>query len=328
MRVEKTRHCSGRRRGRPKRATLPRPSGRIRLVGAPFVTGRARARRSCRAQGAPEIAFAGRSNAGKSSAINALANHGRLAFASRTPGRTQQINLFALRGGALVADLPGYGYAAVAKRSSGLAGFPLALRHDAQRTSWRWCSSSTRGTASTTSTCRCWTQFVPSGRPVLSSRPRRTSSAPGRAARSAGGHRSAGRARRFRSGAEVDVQLFSATTRQGVEEAEATIAVMASEAGDGDASKRKAPRSRGVTRGLEIPVTRLDRKTGTRSGRVAGDVHRLPSLTGARCREVPRRAGTMRFVTSTTLRHGFFVHRQVSREAPCAACGATISRAG
>src|SRR4051795_12953409 len=67
------------------------------------------------ADGAPEIAFAGRSNAGKSSAINALANHGRLAFASRTPGRTQQINMFALRSGALVADLPGYGYAAVSK---------------------------------------------------------------------------------------------------------------------------------------------------------------------------------------------------------------------
>jgi len=63
--------------------------------------------------GPPEIAFAGRSNAGKSSAINALANRTRLAFTSKTPGRTQQINLFRLRGGAVLADLPGYGYAAV-----------------------------------------------------------------------------------------------------------------------------------------------------------------------------------------------------------------------
>ena len=62
---------------------------------------------------APEIAFAGRSNAGKSSAINALANRARLAFTSKMPGRTQQINFFRLRGGALLADLPGYGYAAV-----------------------------------------------------------------------------------------------------------------------------------------------------------------------------------------------------------------------
>ena len=65
----------------------------------------------------PEIAFVGRSNAGKSSAINALAQHRRLAFASRTPGRTQHINLFALgpkdAPDALFADLPGYGYAAV-----------------------------------------------------------------------------------------------------------------------------------------------------------------------------------------------------------------------
>jgi len=65
--------------------------------------------------GPPEIAFAGRSNAGKSSAINALANRSRLAFTSKAPGRTQQINFFRLRGGALLADLPGYGYAAVPK---------------------------------------------------------------------------------------------------------------------------------------------------------------------------------------------------------------------
>jgi GTP-binding protein len=59
----------------------------------------------------------GRSNAGKSSAINALTAQKRLAFASRTPGRTQHINLFALgpkeAPNALLADLPGYGYAAV-----------------------------------------------------------------------------------------------------------------------------------------------------------------------------------------------------------------------
>ena len=65
----------------------------------------------------PEVAFVGRSNAGKSSAINALAQHKRLAFSSRTPGRTQHINLFALgpkdAPDAYFADLPGYGYAAV-----------------------------------------------------------------------------------------------------------------------------------------------------------------------------------------------------------------------
>ena len=65
----------------------------------------------------PEIAFVGRSNAGKSTAINTLTQQTQLAFASRNPGRTQHINLFALgRQGAtdaVLADLPGYGYAAV-----------------------------------------------------------------------------------------------------------------------------------------------------------------------------------------------------------------------
>ncbi|MCM8610911.1 MAG: ribosome biogenesis GTP-binding protein YihA/YsxC [Candidatus Accumulibacter sp.] len=58
-----------------------------------------------------EIAFAGRSNSGKSSAINALANHTRLAFVSRTPGRTQHLNYFRIAAGKYLVDLPGYGYA-------------------------------------------------------------------------------------------------------------------------------------------------------------------------------------------------------------------------
>ena len=66
-----------------------------------------------------EIAFVGRSNAGKSTAINTLAQRRQLAFASKTPGRTQHINLFALgpkdAPDAYLADLPGYGYASVAR---------------------------------------------------------------------------------------------------------------------------------------------------------------------------------------------------------------------
>jgi GTP-binding protein len=78
---------------------------------------------------APEIAFAGRSNAGKSTAINILTNQKGLAFASKTPGRTQHINFFSIGGAhiamhrkdptkvdeirALLVDLPGYGYAEV-----------------------------------------------------------------------------------------------------------------------------------------------------------------------------------------------------------------------
>lgn len=60
-----------------------------------------------------EIAFVGRSNAGKSSAINTLTHHVRLAYVSKTPGRTQHINFFELENGNFMVDLPGYGYAQV-----------------------------------------------------------------------------------------------------------------------------------------------------------------------------------------------------------------------
>ena len=65
------------------------------------------------AHGGKEVAFVGRSNAGKSSAINTLANHTRLAFTSKTPGRTQHINFFSLDDKKFLVDLPGYGYAKV-----------------------------------------------------------------------------------------------------------------------------------------------------------------------------------------------------------------------
>lgn len=69
----------------------------------------------------PEIAFVGRSNAGKSTAINTLTQQTRLAFASKTPGRTQHINLFGVGkqkvDDAVLADLPGYGYAAVPREA-------------------------------------------------------------------------------------------------------------------------------------------------------------------------------------------------------------------
>ncbi len=63
----------------------------------------------------PEVAFAGRSNVGKSSLINALTGRRQLARISQTPGRTQQINLFDLGGRLVLVDLPGYGYAQAPK---------------------------------------------------------------------------------------------------------------------------------------------------------------------------------------------------------------------
>ena len=70
-----------------------------------------------------EVAFAGRSNAGKSSAINALTNQRQLARASKTPGRTQLLNYFSLDEERRLVDLPGYGYAAV----------PLAMKEAWQK---------------------------------------------------------------------------------------------------------------------------------------------------------------------------------------------------
>jgi GTP-binding protein len=63
-----------------------------------------------------EVAFAGRSNAGKSSAINVIVNRRQFARTSKTPGRTQLINFFTLRDDARIVDLPGYGFAKVSER--------------------------------------------------------------------------------------------------------------------------------------------------------------------------------------------------------------------
>jgi GTP-binding protein len=100
--------------GPPATATEPEDAleaGRL-LFARPcsFITGIARLDQLPEA-GLPEVAFAGRSNVGKSSLINALTGRSQLARISNTPGRTQQINLFDLAGRLVLADLPGYGYA-------------------------------------------------------------------------------------------------------------------------------------------------------------------------------------------------------------------------
>ena len=64
----------------------------------------------------PEVAFAGRSNVGKSTLLNALTSHKNLARASNTPGRTQEINYFDLGGTMRLVDLPGYGYARASRK--------------------------------------------------------------------------------------------------------------------------------------------------------------------------------------------------------------------
>lgn len=115
----------GRMPATPARAPLARPAttpeGRAALAWmhtARFYTTAAQLHQLPAVE-VPEIAFVGRSNAGKSTAINTLTQQRQLAFASKKPGRTQHINLFALgkQGAtdAVLADLPGYGYAAVSR---------------------------------------------------------------------------------------------------------------------------------------------------------------------------------------------------------------------
>jgi len=210
---------------RPAKAGSPMDddSGPHPLRGAEFVIGAA-APAQLPLEGAPEIAFAGRSNAGKSSAINALALRTRLAFASRTPGRTQQINLFSLRSGALIADLPGYGYAAVAK----------SIKQVWQDFLWHY--TTTRSTLIALvlvvdsrhglkdSDLDLLRGYVPSGRPVLilaTKADKLTTTEQRRSLKEIGAQLKEA----FPTAAgNVEVQLFSASTRMGVPEAERAIA--------------------------------------------------------------------------------------------------------
>jgi GTP-binding protein len=216
------------------------------LQGAEFVTGAAQASQMP-PPGVPEIAFAGRSNAGKSSAINALANRTRLAFASRTPGRTQQINLFALRSGALVADLPGYGYAAVGK----------SVKREWQDLLWQYVTTRSSLVALVLVVDArhglkdldraVLSEFVRSARPVLilATKADKLNTTAQREAVTliAAQLRAA-----FPLGApHITVQLFSAATRQGLSEAEATIAAWIPSLEDEThaAQEKERPRSQG-----------------------------------------------------------------------------------
>lgn len=166
-----------------------------------------------------EVAFAGRSNAGKSSAINTLCNQKRLAFVSKMPGRTQHLNFFRIADCRFLVDLPGYGYARAPKdqkhiwqaliggylgRRPQLAGLVLIMdiRHpltDLDRSLLEW--------------------FRPSDRPVhvllsKSDKLSRSQALPVLRQVSAD---------LIASGFNATVQLFSTPKRIGVEEAEAVV---------------------------------------------------------------------------------------------------------
>ena len=193
------------------------------LEGATFQFGAAQASQ-LPAPAAREIAFAGRSNAGKSSAINALARQSRLAYASRTPGRTQQINFFGLRnGGAVITDLPGYGYAAV----------PRALKQGWQDFLWLYVTTRTTliGLVLVVDArhqlkaldVELLSGFLPSGRPVLvlATKSDKLNQAERRAAVTG----IEGQLRDAFPGYVNDVRVivFSASSRQGVDDADAAL---------------------------------------------------------------------------------------------------------
>jgi len=209
--------------------------------------------------GPPEIAVAGRSNSGKSSAINALAGRTRLAFTSKTPGRTQQINFFRLRSGALLADLPGYGYAAV----------PRALKRHWQEFLARYLATrqSLVGLALVVDARHGLSDldrallagYVTSGRPVLvlATKMDKLATAGQREARQAIERDIA--AAFPAHAAQVAVVGFSATRRVGIEAAETILASWLGERVVDPPrvvpanAKEKAPRSRGMARGPKNP---------------------------------------------------------------------------
>lgn len=125
------------------------------LLSAPSI-------KQCPEDTGKEVAFAGRSNAGKSSALNTLTNNKKLARTSKTPGRTQLLNFFSLTEDCRLVDLPGYGFAKVPKAMKqawdrNLAGYLqerkslqglvmlMDIRHPLQQYDWqmiRWASKS------------------------------------------------------------------------------------------------------------------------------------------------------------------------------------------
>lgn len=169
-----------------------------------------------------EVAFAGRSNAGKSSAINTLANHNRLAFVSKQPGRTQLINFFSLSENRYLVDLPGYGYAKV----------PEALRQHWQQVlaAYLSCRASLHGLVLVMDARHPLTPldrqmldwFCPTGKPVHALLTKSDKLSRSEAMKTLASVRNA---LQEGWGKSTSVQLFSSLKKQGVEEAETVISL-------------------------------------------------------------------------------------------------------
>ncbi|MGE5945709.1 MAG: ribosome biogenesis GTP-binding protein YihA/YsxC [Betaproteobacteria bacterium] len=169
-----------------------------------------------------EVAFAGRSNAGKSSAINTLAGRVRLAYVSKTPGRTQHLNYFTLAEGKYFVDLPGYGYAkapeAIRSQWEGLIGPYLSKRE--QLAGLIVIMDSRRPLTDLDLRLIDW--FRPTGRPIhilLSKADKLSRQEQTKTLRSVKAELAT-----WGDAALYSVQLFSSLKKTGVEEAEAVLA--------------------------------------------------------------------------------------------------------
>ncbi|HTE16426.1 MAG TPA: ribosome biogenesis GTP-binding protein YihA/YsxC [Burkholderiales bacterium] len=167
-----------------------------------------------------EVAFAGRSNAGKSSAINALANRHRLAFVSKTPGRTQTINFFSAGKNMRWVDLPGYGFAKVSKTEREYWGELISayLTERSALIGLILLADSRHGIKPLDEQLIRW--FAPTGRPVhvlLTKSDKLSQSAASTALRDT-------QTLLTRRYANCSVQLFSATANRGVVQANALLA--------------------------------------------------------------------------------------------------------
>jgi len=205
-----------------------------------------------------EVAFAGRSNAGKSSAINTLAGRVRLAYVSKTPGRTQHLNYFTLAAGKYFVDLPGYGYAKapeeIRSQWEGLIGPYLSKREqlaglvvimDIRR-------------PLTDLDLRLIDWFRPTGRPIhvlLSKADKLSRQEQAKALRSVQAELAT-----WGDAELYSVQIFSSLKKTGVEEAEAVLAGWLEI--EKKAAENKRPPDKGGP-GAKMP----QRGQGARSGR-------------------------------------------------------------
>ncbi len=163
-----------------------------------------------------EVAFAGRSNAGKSSAINVIVNRRQFARTSKTPGRTQLVNFFALREGQRLVDLPGYGFARVADATRQHWG-RLLTRYFEERQSLKGLFLLVDVRRLLGDQDRQMLEFANAvGAPAAILLTKADKLKRGQAAKALA------QVRR-EAGTGTEVELFSAVTRQGVEEARAAL---------------------------------------------------------------------------------------------------------